>query len=307
MPARQNDEWVHRSSKMPGSKKAAILLIVAAAVIVLGVGGFFGFQFFYHQTDAYKISQAEELLLADKIDEGLAVIKELDTKQADAVRQFAEVLRKRDTFATHYQPSILQPTDDPVKVSYDRLMQSFSAFHDDEQLPEKLRKYCDTAFQRVKEMDAVFLNVSLEDITNAQFGVLKFGERKRGAKFTMKDIENAIAVTEPAITSLQTGLIETEEYRHVVTSTTALAFQVMNELFENASTQLSQDKIDLADYKKSMTSEDKMQYDIVAGNYRARVSQSLAILHTKDDAANNAETIYNALCYAWMAYAFDIS
>lgn len=308
VPARQPDEeWLRKSSKMPGSKKAAIVLIVLAAAIVLGVGGFFGWQFIYHQSDGYKIEKAQELLLQGDIDGGLSEIKEMESEQANAMRDFAEILHKRDAFAARYQPTVLQPTDDPVKVSYDRLVQAFGAFHDDEKLPEKLQKYCDTAYQRTSEMEKVFLNVSLDHLTNAQLGVLRFGERKRGAKFTIKDIESAIAVTEPSITALQTGLIETEEYRHVVTNTEALAFQVMNELFESVSTQLSQDKIDLADYKKSMTSDDQMQYDVVASNYRARVSQSLAILHTKDDAAQNAETLYNALCYAWMAYAFNIS
>ena len=240
------------------------------------------------------------------IDKGLNTIEDVRGAQADAVREFAKLMRCREEYSSNFKPDKLQGSDDPVKTSYDKLTEAYIDFSAYDDLPEKLKKRYNLYSSRLAEMSEVLAGLKMSDLTDAQRGVLSFGNRKRGDGFTTGDLENVIRITDPAVKAIDAGVMQKPAFGELKSHSSASAVKVMQEFFDNVSLQLEQDKFDLNDYLSKGKSGFTLKFDSPDPDYQAVVSNSLKPLNSEEDASANSNTLYTALCYAWMAYSYDI-
>lgn len=295
-----------RSAGSRRAKKAAAVLIISAVLLALVGGGLFFAQVFYADSDAYIISKAENQILDGNYEEGLRLIEDIKSDSADAVRQFTELLKLRDSYAEAFKPEALQTADDPLKLCYDRLREAHSAFSLGDKLPEKLRERWDRYNVRVTGMSGALTNLTAEELADAQICVLSFGERKRGGSFTTTDLENVITVSEPALKAIDEKLLQNKDYKKFREGSKAQAVKATQELYDAASSQLEQDKFDLNEYLGKGKAGVTLRLNSVDENYRADVGKALSPLGSLSDTEENAGRLYTALCYAWMAYSYDI-
>jgi|GEM_PF-3764518 len=292
----------------PGApkKKNKGLLIAVIALVVLAVGavGFLTGMLIYHNSDGYKIGQAETAVLDGNADEALDRIRDVASPEADAVRQFCEIEKQRKAFFENYDKTVLQGFDAPVKVSYDKLSEVYNSFKAADKLPEKLRERYDRYNSRIGDMNTVLSGLSTRTLTDAQRCVLSFGERKRGSNFTPNELRAVIEQNEPAVTALQTGVVNNKAYAAFAEKNDAAAVRAMNEFCQTAIERLEQDKFDLANYISRYDADTTMLLSDKDANYVASMTDLLSPLTSLDDAQSNAQLLYTAMCYAWTAYAY---
>ena len=292
-----------RRSKM---RKAAIVLIILASAILLGVIGFFGFRLIYHSSNTFKVSQAAQLVLDGDIEKGLDAIRDVQSPQADATRQFAEMLRQRDAFAADYDADTLQTAAEPVKISYDKLTIAYSGFTDAENLPKTLKERYQQYSDRLTNMSKVLSDISVDTLTDAQSGVLAFGYRKRGGEFKISSLQNIVSVTKNADRKIRTKLTGTSAYMALSSHSKAKAVKAMDEFAQIIAAQLAQDEYDLNEYIEMDVGTRAVTLQDIDKSYQASVGEWLQPVNSEADAEKNASQLYTSLCYAWMAYAFDI-
>ena len=302
----QAQDYHNNPAPQKSGKAALIIAIVTASLVLVLIGGYFASRIYYRNSDPYKISQAEQNILNGDIDKGLNTIENVRGAQADAVREFAKLMRCREEYSSNYKPDKLQGSDDPVKASYDKLTEAYIDFSAYDDLPEKLKKRYNLYSSRLAEMSEVLAGLKMSDLTDAQRGVLSFGNRKRGDGFTTGDLENVIRITDPAVKAIDAGVMQKPAFGELKSHSSASAVKVMQEFFDNVSLQLEQDKFDLNDYLSKGKSGFTLKFDSPDPDYQAVVSNSLKPLNSEEDASANSNTLYTALCYAWMAYSYDI-
>ncbi len=288
------------------AKRIAAVLIITAVLLALAGSGLYFSQIYYKDSGSEQISKAETLIINGDYEEGLKLIEDINTDSAESVRQFTALLELRGSYAEAFQPDILQTSGNPLKLCYDRLREAHSAFSLADKLPGKLRKYWDRYNGRVNQMSRALTNLKTEDLTDAQLCVLKYGERKRGGSFDTTELENIIAVSEPAVKAINEKLLKDKGYREFKEASKSQAVKSVQELYDAVSAQLEQDKFDLNRYISEGREGVALSLNSTDVNYRASVGRALSPLNSESDAEENSGRLYTALCYAWMAYSYDI-
>lgn len=289
------------------SNKGLVVAIVIAAVLLVAGGGFLAYMLIYHNSDDYKICQAQESILQGNYDEALNIIGGIATPQADSVRAFADLQRARDSFAQEFNEGILQGSDAAaLKTAADNLSAAYEKCGDSQNLPQKLQEMLDEYKTRLSDRDAALGGLRQEDLTAAQHCLLQFKKRKEGANFTITDLESVIGVSEPAVSAIGSALMDNEHSKGFFGSSQSLAAKTMSEFFTKTNTQVSQDKFDLENYKKSHNNTDSLRLNDIVRRYDAEAGTGLKLLNSDSDAQENSALLYSALQYAWTAYAFDI-
>lgn len=306
VPQQPQPQAFYDPAPKKSGKAVLIVAIIAASLVLVLIGGYFASRVYYRNSDPYKISQAEQSILNGDIDKGLDTIEKVQGKQADAVREFAKLMKCREEYSSSFKPGTLQTSDDPIKESYDKLTEAYIDFSSYDDLPENLKKQYNLYSSRLADMSDVLTSLKMSDLTDAQRGILAFGNRKRGEGFTTGDLENVIRYSDPAVKAIDASIMQKPAFGELKNNSSASAVKVMQEFFDNVSLQLEQDKFDLNDYLSKGKSGFTLKFDEPDPDYQAVVSHMLKPLASEDDAAENSNTLYTALCFAWMAYSYDI-
>ena len=291
-------------TKKKGNKALMITLIAVGAVLIAAVGILITL-IIRNNSDEYKIDKAESEILAGNYDEGYKILEDVDAPQANAMRDFANVIRCKDNFKEIFDPNVYQNGDDSVEAAAKELIKAYDDFKSYDDLPKGLKGMYDSISERMADRQSALDALSKDDLKNAQNCVLEFKLRKEGKHFTIPDLEAIIAVSEPAVKSLEENFIGTDAYKKFSGSSKALAVKDMNTLFTTASTQVSQDKFDLQEYQKTKKRDDSLWFQNIVRRYDAVVGDGLKYLNRESDLVDNAEALYIELSYAWLAYAFE--
>ena len=279
--------------------------LIALAVLVVGAVGFLIGLLIYHNSDGYKMGQAVTAVTDGKLDEGLDYLRDVSSPEADAVRQYCEIEKQRSAFFDNYQKDMLQGFDSPAKVSYDKLMEAYNNVKSSDDLPEKLKNRYNRYNTRLMDMSKVMGSLSTRTLTDAQRGVLAFGERKRGANFTVNELREVVTQTEPPVSVLQSEVVNSAAYASFAEKNDAAAVKAMNEFSRTAIDRLAQDQFDLSNYEQRFDPTKPVLLSDKDENYVASMSSLLSPLNSLSDAQSNAQLLYTALCYAWAAYVFE--
>ena len=233
---------------------------------------------------------------------GLLIVS---SPEADAVRQYCEIEKQRSAFFDNYQKDMLQGFDSPAKVSYDKLMEAYNNVKSSDDLPEKLKNRYNRYNTRLMDMSKVMGSLSTRTLTDAQRGALAFGERKRGANFTVNELREVVTQTEPPVSVLQSEVVNSAAYASFAEKNDAAAVKAMNEFSRTAIDRLAQDQFDLSNYELRFDPTKPVLLSDKDESYVASMSSLLKPLSTLSDAQSNAQLLYTALCYAWAAYVFE--
>lgn len=288
----------------PQKHRALMIVAIALAVLVVGVVGFLIGSAIYRNSDGYKIAQTEEAVLEGNPDEGLEYIRGVNSPEADAVRQFCEIEKQRKSFFDNYDKNTLQGFDAPVKVSYDKLSMAYNSFNASDKLPGKLKERYDSYNGRVTAMNSVLSDLTTRTLTDSQRGVLAFGERKRGANFTVNELSTVVSQSEPAVLALQSVVVNNSRYAAFAQNNDAAVVNAMYEFYQVASDRLTQDRFDLENYEQRFGPNVAILLSDTDENYVASMGSMLRSLSNLSDAQSNAQKLYTAMCYAWAAYAY---
>ena len=294
------------ATKPKKSRKGLIAAIIIIAAVLLAGGGLLAYQFYYVNSEGYKLSQAEKSILAGDYQTGLDQISDLQTKQAQDTRSFVQFLAQKESFAADYNAGLLQTEQDSVNEKAAALWTSFEALGDNLQLPEKLDESYRLYRKRFAAMREGVNNISQADLTDAQYCVLEFKKRKEGENFTVNKLQSIVSTSEPAVKAIEDKWYNTDAFREFANASTAQAVKTANEFYQTVSTQLSQDKFDLDTYQKSYSGDTAIKLSNSEKNYEAFVGTGLRSLKENADAEQNAKTLFEALKIAWTAYAFEV-
>ena len=285
--------------------KALIITLIAVGVALAAAVGILITLIIRNNSDDYKIDKAESEILAGNYDEGYEIIEDVSAPQANAMRDFANVIRCRDNFKKVFDPNVYQNGDDTVDAAAKELIKAYDDFKSYDDLPTGLRGMYDSISGKMAGRKSALDALSRDDLKNAQNCVLEYKLRKEGKHFTIPELEAIIAASEPAVKSLENNLINTDAYKKFSGSSDALAVKDMNTLLTTVSTQVSQDKFDLQEYQKTKKRDDSLWFQNIVRRYDAVVGDGLKYLNRESDLVDNAEALYTELSYAWLAYAFE--
>ena len=302
-PRPEPEPWIPQRKKR---NKGMIVLAFALGVIAVLLGAFALSRFLYFNSDGFKLAQAAQAMIEGDVDAGLDLISGIRSPEAEATREYADLLKRRSTFAAEFDPSQLQNADDPVKIPYDKLMEAYILFTDGDKLPDELKSQYNGYKAKLMSMNQAMSAVSLTEWENAQSGVLFFGERKRGQSFTVGELESVVGVTKHAERKLRTKITEAESFRAFASHSPTAAAGAVDELEQIVFAQLKQDEYDLESYSDMDLDGRSVTLKDVDPDYQASVGELLLPLNSSADAKENASHLYTALSYAWAAYAFDI-
>lgn len=296
---------VRQQAPRPQRNIGRLVIVIALAVLVVGGAGFLIGLLIYHNSDGYKTGQAVTAIMDGNLDKGLDNIADVVTPEADAIRQFCEIEKQRSAFFDNYSKDTLQGFDSPVKVSYDKLLEAYNTFGTSDDLPEKLKNRYNSYNTRLGDMNKVMSAISTRTLTDAQRGVLAFGERKRGANFTVNELRKVVEQTEPSVSVLQSEVANSAAYASFAEKNDAAAVKAMNDFCQVAIERLAQDQFDLSNYELRFDPTKPVLLSDKNESYVASMSSLLKPLSSLSDAQANAQLLYTALCYAWAAYVFE--
>ncbi len=292
--------------KKKSGNKALVVTIIIASTVILAAVGLFVFQLIYTNSEDYKTQKAQSEILSGNYQAGLDHISGFRTPGADAVREFVELLKVRDSYAEAYNSGLLQTDKDEVNGAFAKLKEQFESFNSADRLPDKLKEKYKSFSDRFSAMDSVLEKLSASDFYDAQLCVLSFRDRKTGGSFTLDELQSVIDTSSPAIGSIEKNLINNDSFKQLSAESNAQAVKTINDFYGIVSAQNNQDKFDLENYRKTQKDDESLKLSAIDKNYEANVGTGLTSLKEKSDAEENAYKLVSALKYAWTAYAFDV-
>ncbi len=309
----RDDELIPEAYRNPSaapkpkkSRKGLIAAIIIIAAVLVAAGGLAAYQFIYINSDGYKLGQAEQSILAGDYQTGLDKISDLQTKQAQDTRLFAQFLAQKEGFAADYNAGMLQTAQDGVNAKAEALWESFEGLGEGLQLPGKLNESYQLYRKRYAAMREGLAQISLANLTDAQHCVLEFKKRKEGENFSVSKLQSIVSTSEPAVKAIEDKWYNTDAFKEFANASSAQAVKTANEFYQAVATQLSQDKFDLDTYQKSYSGDTAIKLSDTVQAYDAAVGTGLKSLRETADAEQNAKALSEALKIAWTAYAFEV-
>lgn len=287
------------------SRALMVTIIICAAAVLAAAGVLVGF-LVYHQSEGYKLQQAETKILDGNYRSGIEQLDNLNSRQADDTRRLAEFLElKTRQFDVAYNEGMLQTAGEDAGVYAAALGERFEALGD-LQLPEKLQSAYRTMQTRYEGMKNCLGKLSQADLYDAQHSVLAYKSRKEGAGFTVEDLSGVVKTAEPAVKNLETQVINSEAFQALTADCGAQAVKTMNEFYQITSAQVNQDAFDLENYKRSQRSDAALKLSDTVSFYDAAVGTGLKSLTSNADAEANAKALCEALKIAWTDFSFTV-
>ena len=288
-----------------GLKPLVIILSFIVAALLVAVG-FLLYTYFYHHSEGYLTHQAEKAILAGDYDEGLKTISSFSSDRAEAVRAYVQLLKHKDYFAAAFRPQELQTSQSDAYSYYNTLLTVFHDFSGADWLPSGLKEQYDGYQERLEAMDAVLGVVTEADLCDAQICVFDFKKRKEGASFTIEELNTTTLVSEPVVMKMDHRLIHGKAYQNFSAVSQAKVITVMNAFYTTTANQVHQNRFDLQTYRSRQLEGKDIKLNDQVERYEANIAEGLRPLNSEADITANAATLYEALRFAWTAYAFDI-
>lgn len=200
-------------AKKPVKKKKTAIIVVAVVVAVLAlvtlVGGGIGIGYLvYINSDGYKTEQATICISEGNYEEGLHIIGDVDTTEAETLRGYVDLIVARDTYLesvsrdNNFGEYYIGSYDD-FKAALDEFEQYYDPAYLEENLLNEYKKISES-IELVESMYTEELELALIDVQMVQLNkVDKNRSSNIGSKFTIRDFQNRIEISEDAITDVE--------------------------------------------------------------------------------------------------------
>ncbi len=207
---KDNQVEPEKATKESSKKKKIIVIIVVAVVvgsILLGCLGAGVGYLVYVNSDEYKIEQAVIYISDGNYKEGLRMISDVGTEEAETLRGFVNVLVAKDEYLEAvaecneeqlYEISVY----DDFKTAVDEFEQSYEAMYLDGSLAEEYERITGS-FELVEKLYTEDFRYALVNAQSVQLNMVdRYRSKKGGPYFTVASFQDRIGISGDAIADL---------------------------------------------------------------------------------------------------------